>query len=263
MITKLLNYFFLKFHKPDVSYKGDYISFSEASNICKRNDGGYDTDVIFNKVKTSTLAVKAGQAKYERDSVLFYDNQKNYNLIMYLALLARKTTSLNILDFGGALGSTYFQHKDIISELNCNWTIIEQNHYVAFGKENLESNGLHFCYSENLESLPKYDCVLFSSVLQYLENSSQIITSICRNKPSYIIVERTPVYKRKIFLIETVHEPIYEALCPCCVFCENDFIKSFTSSGYEFIDSWHSLVDGDVPFENSTIVFKSFIFKLI
>ena len=46
---------------------GNYITWEQARKECS----GYDTDVIFAKVKAALLKVKTGHAAYERDSVLF------------------------------------------------------------------------------------------------------------------------------------------------------------------------------------------------
>ena len=48
---------------------------------------------------------------------------------------------LNVLDFGGSLGSTFFQNKKFFSELkDVLWNIVEQPHFVKAGVENIQDD---------------------------------------------------------------------------------------------------------------------------
>lgn len=241
-----------------VSYNGDYSSFAEAQKFCD----GYDSDAIFAKAVSAVTAVINGTAVYERDTFLFHEHATNYNLMMYLQKIFIQDNKLMVCDWGGAFASVFFQHKELLEEMDCQWTVVEQKHFVEYAKEHLERHNLHFCYpSELAKIIPQCNCVLFSSVLQYLDNSDNIIYDICEKSPTYIIVERTPVGNRKRIWVETVHEPIYEASYPCCVFEEKEFVQKFIGCGYKLIDSWHSLVDGDVPVsQNEIVIFKSYVF---
>lgn len=255
-LTKRIKSLFIK-KKDVVSFAGSYDSFSEAINFCGK---GYSDEAIFEKVKKSTLAVVNGEAAYERDSYLFYEKKFNYNLMMYLYRIMIEEGCLNVLDWGGALGSTFYQHRELLENYSCTWTIVEQAHFVSFGKEHLADDILHF--ANGLNEVGQYNCVLFSAVLYYLENPEEIISMVCEKKPSYIIVERTPVSIHKRIWIETVHEPIYEAEYPCYVFEETELIKQFETREYRLIDSWKSLVDGDViTSEKEKVVFNSYVFK--
>lgn len=248
----------IKKNDESVSYRGDYASFEEAQKFCD----GYDSKAIFEKAKYAVVAVIEGKAVYERDTFLFYEKAINYNLMMYLQRIFILENKLEICDWGGAFASTFFQHRDLLDEMNCQWTVIEQEHFVEYAKGHLERPNLHFCYPpESIDKIPKCNCVLFSSVLQYLDNANDVIQMVVAKKIKYIVVERTPVCKRHRVWIETVHEPIYEASYACCVFSESDFIEQFKRNGYELIDQWHSLVDGDIAIDGDTAVFKSFVFQ--
>ena len=257
---------FFDFEKnPVIEYKGNFASFSDANaNIASHpSKKGYDAETIFKKVSNSTLKVISGEAVYERDSFLFYEKQINYNLMMYLYRIFIHENKLSLLDFGGALGSTYFQHKSELDEIGAKWIVTEQDHFVKFGKEKVAGGNLEFASNEELvNNYKKFNVILFSSVLQYIENSDSLINQICEKKVKNIIIERTPVSDRSWFWIETVHEPIYEAVYPCCVFKESSLVKLFTDNGYTLIDSWKSLVDGDIYSENRIVEFKSFVFEL-
>lgn len=255
MLKRILS----KYHKDQelVSYGGDFETWDEASTLC---GSGYSSEAIFEKVKNAALAVARGEAAYERDSFLFYDKAINYNLMMYLYQILLDEGSLSICDWGGSLGSTYYQHRDLLENQKYIWTVVEQPHFVQFGKEYLEDGHLHF--AENLHEIAECNCILFSSVLQYLNNYEEIISQACKKAPPYIILERTPFGSKHRICIETVHEPIYEAAYALQIFTEPELLTLFEKCGYHTIDSWHSLVDGNVSLSEKELVqFRSYIFK--
>ena len=252
--------------KKAVSYNGNYNTFVDAQNKIEKSKhgGGYGSDAIFKKVSESTLAVVRGEAAFERDSFLFHRKETNYNLMMYLYRWFIHDGRLDVLDFGGALGSTYLQHRKELEAIGANWNVTEQEHFVDFGKKNVTAGNLHFVRSDELEGMwGGFNAVLFSSVLQYIEDVESLVGDICSKRIRHIIIERTPVSDCSWYWIETVHEPIYEAVYPCRVFDEGAFVRLFTDEGYELADSWHSLVDGDEHGAgNRTVQFKSFVFEL-
>ena len=93
--------------QPDrLRFSGDFASWEEAAHASP----GYAAPVILEKTRAALLRVKNGDAAYERDSVTFATIDYEFPL---LACLLRAATEhdnrLSVLDFGGSLGSTYFQ----------------------------------------------------------------------------------------------------------------------------------------------------------
>lgn len=257
MLKRFLSIIKLHHAQDLVSYSGSFETWDEASRLCGR---GYNSEAIFEKVKTAALTVARGDAAYERDSFLFYDKAINYNLMMYLYQILLEEGSLSICDWGGSLGSTYYQHRDLLENQKYIWTIVEQPHFVSFGKESLEDRRLHF--AESLDKIANCNCILFSGVLQYLKDHDAIIEQACKKAPSYIIIERTPVSSQSRICIETIHEPIYEALYPIRIFTEAELLALFETYGYHVVDSWHSLVDGDASLSPKELIrFCSWVLK--
>lgn len=262
-IMQIISFFMYKVRGlwADVQYKGVYNSWEEANIVCK----GYDADEIFEKVKKSTLAVVNGEAIYERDAVLFYEKQYNYPLLSYLLTIDREYKRLNVIDWGGSLGSTYFQNRHFLDNItnNYSWTVIEQKHFVEFGKKSINDAKLSFQYNLNeLKRIEDYQCIIFSSVLQYLDFAVSLCKQVVELKIPYIIIERQPVAEKDIITVEYVKEPIYNATYPAHFFAEEEFCRMFTECGYKLIDSWNSLVDSDVWIRKNKVTFKSFVFCL-
>ena len=79
---------------------------------------GYDSDVIIQAVKKSSLKVKMAMI-YERDSVVFEETQYSWPLLaglMFGGMLLDASGQLKVLDFGGSLGSIYYQNKKFLDK---------------------------------------------------------------------------------------------------------------------------------------------------
>jgi putative methyltransferase (TIGR04325 family) len=236
-------------------WHGNYSSWDEAL----KKSSGYSSQNILEKVKDSALKVKNGIAVYERDSLLFDHFEYSFPLLSGLLWIAgQKNGKLNVLDFGGSLGSTYFQNKSFLDTLaEVNWCIVEQPEVVKTGIENFENQRLHFFYSID-ECLKTFDIhvVLLSSVLQYLENPYRFLDEILSQTPEYIIIDRTPFIKgNDRITIQTVNPKIYNGSYPCWFFNENNFV-SFLLPAYKMIIEFSALDRANIKSE-----FKGFIFQ--
>ena len=211
---------------------GNYSSWQTAMREC----GGYDAGNILNKVKDSVLKVRNGEAVYERDSVLFDNIQYSQSLINSF----KKSISdnqLHVVDFGGSLGSTYFQHKELFKDIkDLKWSVVEQKHFVDCGKRDIEIEALKFYYTIDEALLTQRPHVLLlSSVIPYFEKeriTKQIV-------PSFI----------------------YKASYPAWFLSEAKFIDAFLKK-YELIDEFKSPFDADSVLEDGVQVYrKGFYFK--
>lgn len=237
-------------------WKGNYDNWDVAKHKCS----GYDSPSILKKVKDAALQVKNGSALYERDSVLFNTPDYSYSLITSLLWASISTKGkLNVLDFGGSLGSTYFHNAkflDTTSELN--WCIVEQPNYVKEGLLHFANKRLHFfnniseCYK-----LFNINVVFLSSVLQYLEYPYALLDEIIALKPTFIIIDRTPFIKKADRItIQKVHPKIYKASYPCWFFNKRKFMD-YMSQQYELILEFDALDKANIKSE-----FKGFLYKL-
>jgi putative methyltransferase (TIGR04325 family) len=222
---------------------GNYTSWNEA----QKDSEGYDSDIILQKVKTALQKVKTGKAVYERDSVLF--DKKEYSEYLIKGMLkasAENHNKLHVLDFGGSLGSSYYQNKAFFEHLKeFSWNIVEQEKFVKEGKRTFENDTLKFYDSINdaiNETAP--NVLLLSSVLQYLEEPYRLIEEILQNNFAYIIIDRTSFlhsHKHKITK-QIVPDSIYKASYPCHFFVENNFLQKFQDK-YDMISEFRSYCD--------------------
>ena len=110
---------------------GNYATWEKA----RKESGGYDSDRILNKVRSSLLMVKNKEAVYERDSVLFDKVQYSWPLLACLLWIAsQKGNRLNLVDFGGSLGSSYYQNRNFLfhlKELKIGTSWSKKNSWIA------------------------------------------------------------------------------------------------------------------------------------
>ena len=217
-----------------VRIEGSYSNWDEAT----RNSFGYSSQKILKKVLDSTLKVQSGEAVYERDSIIFDRIQYSWPVTAALMLSAASNRGeLSVLDFGGSLGSSYFQNKKFLEKLpSIKWSIIEQLNFVEKGKEFIQNEKIKF-YNTIDECLlsERPNVALLSSVLQYLEHPFEILESIMSINLEYIIIDRTPFLNNDEddqIKIQITPESIYSASYPIRLFNKSNLIKIFKTHGY-------------------------------
>tara|TARA_B100001093_G_C26742373_1_gene977259 strand:+ start:491 stop:1291 length:801 start_codon:yes stop_codon:yes gene_type:complete len=233
---------------------GDYRSWNDAEN----ESAGYDSNEILDKVRNSLMSVKEGNGVFERDGILFDEIQYSWPLISGLMYSAAKSNGvINVLDFGGSLGSTYFQNKIFLDQFNnVSWNIVEQKHFVDVGKKEFENERLKFYYSTEMAmEKEKPNILLMLSVLQYIDEPYQLLEKLLENNFDHIIIDRTPFSKiKETIKIQKVTPEIYNASYPCWFFDESKLIKFFDDREYNVIESFYN----EEP-ETEEYLFKGFI----
>jgi putative methyltransferase (TIGR04325 family) len=240
-------------------WHGDFKTWQAA----KEASTGYDSKNIINQLKESLLKVKNGEAIYERDSVLFDKIEYSWELLSALMWIAAQNKGdLHIIDFGGSLGSTYYQNKIFLDKLeNVSWNIVEQPNYVGIGRESFQSDTLRFYTSINeccSKSKNKIKVILFSSVLQYLEFPYEILKEAFDSQIEYIIIDRTgfTLNNRERITIQKVPDWIYKATYPCRFFNEKDFLFFFEQNIYRLLFDFNALDHANIQSK-----YKGFVFK--
>lgn len=203
---------------------GDYRNWENALAAST----GYDSELILEKTRISLLKVRKGEAVYERDSMLFDEIQYAWPVLAGLMWVAARCSGrLNVLDFGGSLGSAYFQNRVFLSTIpEARWNIIEQPAHVQIGKTWFEDDRLHF-YEDIADCLAatQPNVVLFSGVLQYLEHPFKVFDQILTLPSPYVIIDRTPFWagSKDRLCIQTVPPSIYPATYPSWIFSAEKF----------------------------------------
>lgn len=245
-----------------IKWIGFYNNWSSALKLTS----GYDSIEILENCKKSLTEVKEGRAIYERDSILFKEIEYSWGLVSFLLKSIIENKSLDILDFGGSLGSSYYQNKNIFpSNTIIKWSIVEQKLFVECGKKNFENDILKFYYTieECLkERNPKI--VLLSSVLQYLENPFNLISEInSMNEIKYIVIDRTSFIKNnyhKICIQQNIDTEL-KGSYPTWFFNRNKLIELFDN--FELISSFDNGFTPPTKINNISCYWSGLILKKV
>jgi putative methyltransferase (TIGR04325 family) len=218
---------------------GNYATWKEA----KKASSGYESDEILQKVRTSLLKVKNGEAVYERDSVIFNEIHYSWPLLTGLMLATAKSNGkLRVLDFGGSLGSTYYQNKKFLDQLgDVSWSVVEQKHFVDTGKKDFADERLHFYdHIESCIQEQNPNVLVLSSVLQYMEKPYELLDELLKHNFQFVLFDRTPfsLDNQDQITIQIVSPIIYSASYPCWLFNEIFFLDYFQIKSYTLIESF-------------------------
>jgi putative methyltransferase (TIGR04325 family) len=224
-----------KYSTDDLYWEGNYSSWQQASAISL----GYDAPTILAQVKQAILSVKTGQAVYERDSVLFDKIQYSWPLLATLLKVASENEGkLSVLDFGGSLGSTYFQNRNFLASLDTlEWSIVEQENFVACGKKDIADGALRFYFTiEECLAERKPNLLLLSGVLQCLDAPYEWLEQFLIHRFPNVVLDRTAFLDRPEDRLTIQHVPasIYEASYPAW-FLNRDRVISTVGESYHYV----------------------------
>ena len=203
---------------------------------------GYDADLIIEKVLKATMKVRNGDYPYERDSVLFDSIQYDWPLLSGLMwVAARNSGTLNVIDYGGSLGSTYWQNRKFLDTLpSVRWNIIEQPKYVDRGKKYFEDEKLGFYYDlQGCVKENKPNLILLSSVVNYINDPFQLLSTLSDLNISHMIVERIPFIDGVAdrLTVQRVSPKIYDATYPSWFFGKKKFLE-FIERRFDILEEY-------------------------
>jgi putative methyltransferase (TIGR04325 family) len=229
-------------------YEGDYSSWAEAAAV----SSGYDADLIFQRTLEAARAVRDGRATWERDTVLFHEPVCHEPLMRQLRRIATAGGRLSVLDFGGALGSTWWQHRPWLAELgDVRWSVVEQSRLVEAGRREFTRGPLRF-YATMGEccAAERPDVLLLSSVLPYLESPEVLMTEIAARGFQHVIIDRTGFVGRGRHRLTVQHVPkeIYPASYPCWFF-DRETLLGPMAANWRVVDEWVAFGDVDIDAE--------------
>lgn len=241
---------------PTISYGffGDYSSFQEVLSLCD----GYSSENILNKTLESTLKVKNGEAVFERDSFIFEKIQYSFPFLACLFKVAIECNdTLSIIDFGGALGSHYFQNKEFLKPISIKqWVVVEQPTYVAVGNERIADGILRF--ENSVAYVRNANLLLSSSTLQYMEDPYAQAQQFVDLRLDYILLDRIQfnAEPKDRLTLQIVPPHIYDAKYPSWFLCEEKLLSVFKDK-YDLILDFDSTIDQ----ANIPSYYKGYLFK--
>jgi len=227
---------------------------------------GYDAAVILERTRSALLKVVRGEAAYERDSVLFDEVEHSFPVLAALLRTAvHNGGKLAVLDFGGALGSSYFQCRQFLSPVSeLIWSVVEQPAHVECGQRDFQTEQLKFhgtVAGSLKETTP--NALLVSSVLQYVPQPYTLLTELLANKIGHVIIDRTAFLKsdQDRLTVQSIPESIYQASYPAWFLSETKIKALFKVANYRILAEFPAL-DNLAP-DDEPAYHKGFILEFV
>jgi putative methyltransferase (TIGR04325 family) len=227
---------------------GDYHTWNDALAAST----GYDSEAVLETTKAALLKVKNGEAVHERDSVLFDEVEYAWPVLAGLMwIAARSGGTLSVLDFGGSLGSTYFQNRLFLSALRqVRWNIVEQPRHAEVGNSWFADDRLRLhsdipsCLADSRPNV-----VLFSGVLQYLERPYDTLAEAFELPCDHVIIDRTPFWAGSAdrLCVQTVPPSIYPASYPSWILSRAGFQEHLERALWHVVSEFSSLDNMRAP----------------
>jgi putative methyltransferase (TIGR04325 family) len=242
-------------------WRGNYPEWKDAQGKCS----GYKAVNILEKVKAAALKVKNGEAVYEKDSVLHERIEYSWPLLANLLWIAGLNGNyLSVIDFGGSLGSSYFQNRFYLKQLKkITWSIVEQPDFVAAGKKEIADDKLDFFYSaeEAIKQKGKHDVLVLSCVLPYIEKPFELLKNLASKGIPFIIIENTyfnPLPANRL-TIQKVPPVYYDASYPAWFLNYNEVIMTLNEK-YDMLNEYTN--DQFLYLNGEKIMYKGFMMQL-
>jgi putative methyltransferase (TIGR04325 family) len=149
--------------------EGPFVSWDVAAERAT----GWDSPRITELALAAALKVKNGTAAFERDSRTYDRIIYSPTILAALLLAVARYRRLNVIDFGGGLGSNYFQNVKMIralAETPISWNVIERPALAKIGAEQFQTVELRF-HAEFAAARLENAVLLFTSSLQYVPDA--------------------------------------------------------------------------------------------
>ena len=243
------------------SFEGPTSSWEEAT----AQSDGWDASVITDKTLVMSQKVRDGLIVYAQDTIALDRIQYSDTILAFIALaLARQTDHLEIVDFGGSLGTNYFQNRKILEYLDelqrpIIWNVIERPILATLGKEHFANAKLKF-FSSLHEAIAgegiRPDAFLFSGSLQYTDDPFCLLDQVMRAGAGILAFDRllvSPTDSHQSFIQHPDPEKHYPATYPVWCFSKDLFIGNLTSKGFKLIE--HFTTDPSAHFDHCGMIF--------
>ena len=245
---------------PGIVCSGDYPTWAAA---LAASTGHYLPDFV-ERTRLALLKVKRGEAVYERDSVLFDRVAHPFPLLAALLLAALDNGGeLTVFDFGGGLGTSYFQCRGSLAPVRAlRWLIVDQPSHVSIGRMEFESDELRFFPTpEELLRTHTPQLLLLSGVLPCVPEPYTLLKELVDAAIPYIVVDRTFFLHRDADRLTVQHGPdeIYPGSYPAWFLSETRLLRALADGNYRTLWDFHGF-DSVGP-DDEPAYTKGFVFR--
>lgn len=177
-----------------VLFDGPFDSWRSA--IAKSD--GWDVPAVLDKTLAVSMKQKNGTIVFQQDTITYYHIIYSKSILFFIAMAsAMEGGKLNIVDFGGSLGTNFFQNKRVLQEFmkrgTCVWSVVERPPTAELGKKLFQDSNLRFfsSLSELKADVSDYPpSFLFTGSLQYVDDPSALLSEVAEQGVRLIAFDR-------------------------------------------------------------------------
>ena len=226
-------------------WSGCYADWNAASRAC--NDIPIESQRL--AYERALLEVLEGRALYERDSLLKHEPVCCRPLLdVILSFYNQGIACPTVLDFGGGLGSVYFQHKRwFTADKPISWNVVERPEIAATGRRLVKDSRLSFFDSLDTAVQRPPDIVVANCILPMVPEPETLLASFAALSPRWFFIGRMPVANRgghNLISRQIVPRFIYDSESPFWFFDESACVRML-SSNFQIVNQ--SISDCDDP----------------
>lgn len=240
-----------RFLRDATVFRGNYCDWKSAAATVQ----GYSHDGVLQKTRSAMLRIKEDPEAFERDSCLL--NRPDYPIPALAFLLwkaLQENRRLRVVDFGGSLGSTFYQLRPFLSAVDeIRWAVVEQPHFVDCGRREFARDGLTFHYTlQDAVDEVGTDLLFVSGVLQYLPQPYSMIESMIEFGFDHMLLDRTALVEESCDRLTVQYNPpsVQSASYPAWFLAAKKFEGAFASK-YRTVASFNghdkALICGSRP----------------
>lgn len=246
-------------HAPEL-FEGPFPSWQSAAS----RSTGWDAPEITGKTLAAALKVRARIAEFEQDSLSHKEIIYSPTILAFLFIaLAKSQQRIDIIDFGGGLGSNYFQHRKLLNHLDrhpIRWTVIERPVFAKLGTELFKTAELSFYPTLEEDALsnliPVPGALIFTGSLQYLAKPLDVLDQAISADISVLAIDRflvSPTEEHAVYIQHPDPAVYYHATYPVWCFSRNTIIDWFSARGFMLVE--HFTPNPDAYFDHAGMVF--------
>lgn len=247
-----------------VGYHGSFSTWTEALRQAKPVDSA-TSDAFTERRRELCHRLRRREIAFVRDGVAFDEPQYPLSLLAFiLRALLEHRGELNLVDFGGFLGTTYFQARDFIAAAaSVRWTVVELPQVVEVAQKELQQEGpLQFLNSLSEALAARPNVVLLSGVAQNLPDPFSAFREIRQAEASWVLFDRTVVIEspESRIAIQSVIRQGREVSWPVRLFSRSDLLREWTPD-YELVAEFASYCDPAEIIDGLQIDYRGFALR--
>jgi putative methyltransferase (TIGR04325 family) len=213
-----------------------------------RQSDGWDAPAITRKTLEVSRQVRDGTIAFQQDTIAHESVRYSATVLAFLLLATSgRTGRCEIIDFGGSLGTHYYQNRKILAQITgstVGWNIVERPDIAALGREHFREPGLTFFASlaeakAALSAPPA--AFLFSGSLQCLEEPFRALDDAVALGARVLAFDRllvSPGERHEIYLQRPNPQRYYRATYPAWCFAKGPFIAAVEARGFTRVDQF-------------------------